>query len=75
MRRVLLFIAALALAPGCLVLSLHPLYDAESLGWDPALLGAWQDADDRSSMQIDRGEWRVIRRRQTLDELLSLEEA
>lgn len=61
MRRVLLFITALALAPGCLVLSVNPVYDAGSLGWEPALLGAWQDADDRSSMQIDRGEWRSYR--------------
>jgi len=59
--RILLFITALALAPGCLVLSVNPVYDAESLGWEPALLGAWQDADDRSSMQIDRDEWRSYR--------------
>lgn len=59
--RILLFITALALAPGCLVLSVNPVYDAESLGWEPALLGAWQDPDDRSSMQIDRDEWRSYR--------------
>lgn len=49
---------ALLGAPACLVLSVNPLYDAESIGWDPALLGTWHDADDNSSMQIDRGEWK-----------------
>jgi len=58
MRRVVLLVSALAVAPGCLVLSVNPLYDAESLGWESGLLGAWQAADDRSSMQVDRGEWR-----------------
>lgn len=61
MRRFIPLIVALALAPGCLVLSVNPVYDADSLGWEPGLLGAWQDADDRSSMQIERGEWRSYR--------------
>ena len=59
--RVLLLVAALALAPGCLVLSVNPAYDGDSLGWDPALIGLWQDADDRSSIEIARGDWRSYR--------------
>jgi hypothetical protein len=59
--RVLLLVtlvATLAVAPGCLVLSLHPAYDDDSLTWDPALLGTWQDADDNASLQIERGDWK-----------------
>lgn len=55
-------LAAAALGgPGCLVLSVNPSYDGDSIGWDPALIGAWQDADDNSSMQIARGEWKSYR--------------
>jgi len=59
-RIVLLAFAALA-SPGCLVLSLHPAYDDESLAWDPTLVGAWQDADDNASLRIEAGEWRSYR--------------
>jgi hypothetical protein len=61
MRRLLLLAIALSLAPGCLVLSLNPVYDGDTIGWDPALLGSWQDDDDRSSMDIERGEWKSYR--------------
>jgi hypothetical protein len=37
------------------------LYDGDAIGWDPALIGGWQDADDNSSMQISRGEWKSYR--------------
>jgi hypothetical protein len=53
--------ALLLAAPGCLVLSLQPAYNDEALGWDPALLGVWQDADDNASLEIERGEWRSYR--------------
>ena len=52
---------ALAGTPGCLVLSLHPAYDDESLGWDPALVGSWVNADDNVAMVIERSEWRSYR--------------
>jgi hypothetical protein len=61
MRRLLVFVAAITIAPGCLVLGLHPLYEGETIGWDPALLGRWQDMDDKSSMEIERGEWKSYR--------------
>jgi hypothetical protein len=57
---VLLAVVLLA-APGCLVLSVNPAYDGDSIGWDPSLIGAWRDADDNSSMQIERGEWQSYR--------------
>jgi hypothetical protein len=59
--RAALLAAALLTAPGCLVLSLHPAYDDDSLGWDPALLGTWIDVDDNASMVIERGDWRSFK--------------
>ena len=56
-------VAAIALAgtEGCLVLSLNPLYDDDSIGWDPALIGSWRDADDNVSLEIQADEWRSYR--------------
>ena len=61
MRRLAALVIGLMLAPGCLVISLNPAYDGETIGWDPALLGHWDDPDDKSSLDIDRGEWRSYR--------------
>lgn len=61
MRRVLVLFLALLSAPGCLVLSLHPAYDDDSIGWEPELIGTWQDADDNSSMIVERREWKSYR--------------
>jgi hypothetical protein len=61
MRRLLTLLLALTLAPGCLVISLNPAYDGETIGWDPTLLGHWEDTEDRSSLDIERGEWKSYR--------------
>jgi len=45
----------------CLVLSLQPAYDQESIAWDEGLLGQWRDAEDNVEVTIDRGEWRSYR--------------
>ncbi|HXW06122.1 MAG TPA: hypothetical protein VD833_12875 [Vicinamibacterales bacterium] len=55
-----LLVAAVA-APGCLVLSLNPAYDDETIGFDPGLLGTWLDAEDKSSLEIERGDWKSYR--------------
>jgi len=57
LRSALVLLAILTAAPGCLVLSVNPVYDDESMAWDPGLVGAWEDQDDKASLQIDRGEW------------------
>jgi hypothetical protein len=49
---------AVLLAPGCLVVSLNPAYDDETIGWDPALVGSWVNADDNVTMIVERGEWK-----------------
>jgi len=61
LSRASLLAAVLAAAPGCLVLSLHPAYDDESIVWDPALAGRWQNVEDNASLEIERGEWRSYR--------------
>ena len=43
---------------GCLVLSLQPAYDSDSVVFDEALLGAWANTDDETQATIERGEWR-----------------
>ena len=55
-----LFLAAL-LSPGCLVLSLQPAYDNDSIVSDDALVGGWSNADDQTEATIERGEWRSYR--------------
>lgn len=60
MRRLVL-LAGILFAPGCLVLSLNPVYEPEALGWDAALIGSWESADDHSSVAIERGEWNSYR--------------
>ena len=50
-------IAAVA-SSGCLVLSLQPAYDAESVAFDETLLGVWANADDETNATIERAEWR-----------------
>lgn len=56
--RALALVLALAWAPGCLVLSLNPAYDDDSIRWEPDLVGRWQNAEDNASIAIERGEWR-----------------
>ncbi len=61
MTRLLVFTAAVLCSSGCLVVSLNPLYQDDTIGWDAALLGSWQDVDDKSSLEIERGEWKSYR--------------
>lgn len=61
MGRLLGLAAALLCAPACLVLTVNPAYDGDSLTWEPALVGQWHDADDRSTIQIESGEWKSYR--------------
>lgn len=59
--RVGLMAIALFAAPGCLVLSLNPVYDDNTIAWEPGLVGHWIDADDNAVLNVERGEWRSYR--------------
>jgi hypothetical protein len=52
---------AAIVSSGCLVLALQPAYDAESVVFDEALIGEWENADDGTSATIDRGQWRAYK--------------
>lgn len=60
MRRaaLLLTIVAAGLSSDCLVLSLQPAYDADSVAFSEALVGTWTNAEDQTRAVIERGEWR-----------------
>jgi hypothetical protein len=49
---------ASTLSAGCLILALQPVYDAESVAFDEALIGEWENTDDGSRATLERGEWR-----------------
>jgi hypothetical protein len=53
-----MLLCAAAISSGCLVLALQPAYDAESVVFDEALVGQWENADDGARATIERGEWR-----------------
>jgi hypothetical protein len=61
LKAILLAVAMTTLSSGCLVLSVNPGYDESTIGWDPNLIGYWVDADDKATLQIDRGEWKSYR--------------
>jgi hypothetical protein len=46
---------------GCVVLGLHPFYDARHLVIDDRVLGRWDDAEDGASVVIERSDWRSYR--------------
>jgi hypothetical protein len=59
--RCLALLFAALISPGCLVLSLQPAYDNESIVSDDALVGSWSNTDDQTEATIERGEWRSYR--------------
>ena len=65
-RRLMMLAVVLVFAPGCLVVTVHPTHDRDALVWDPALVGEWQNAEDNSSLTIERGEWQSYRIRYAL---------
>ena len=48
---------AATLTQACLVVSLHPVYDPETIAFDAALLGTWASDEETSTVTFDRGEW------------------
>lgn len=54
-------VLASALSQGCLVVSMQPAYDDETIAWDDGLIGQWRDAEDNVEVTITRGEWRSYR--------------
>lgn len=54
-------IALAAVSNACLVVSLQPAYDADSVIFEQALVGVWQNTSDQTSATIERAEWRAYK--------------
>jgi hypothetical protein len=52
---ILLLVAATCQA--CLVVTLHPVYDPDSIAFEPALVGTWLSDEDNVSVTFERAEW------------------
>ncbi|MBP1634166.1 MAG: hypothetical protein H6Q10_740 [Acidobacteria bacterium] len=52
---------AAALSSGCLVVGLHPFYDESAIEFDEALVGVWENAEDKAELRVERGQWRSYR--------------
>jgi hypothetical protein len=46
------------LSSGCLVSSLHPVYEDASIVFDETLLGDWENRESELTVRVSRGEWR-----------------
>jgi hypothetical protein len=44
-----------------MVVSLHPLYDAEVAAFDEGLIGRWTSAEEQLTLEIEASEWRSYR--------------
>jgi hypothetical protein len=55
------FAVCLVFSSGCLVSSLHPIYEKDGILFDEALLGAWENLETEVSASVARGEWRSYR--------------
>ena len=58
--RVIRLAVLLALAmssTACLVIGLQPVYEADTIAFDPGLVGTWTSDEDGITLDIERGEW------------------
>lgn len=51
-------VCAALIHAACLVSSLHPIYDNDSIVVDEGLLGTWENRESEVSVVVTRGEWR-----------------
>jgi hypothetical protein len=56
--RVVTVVAMATGASGCLVANLWPLYGDDSILFDEALLGTWENPEDQQTLRLERDEWR-----------------
>ena len=60
-RRLTAVVLLASLSGGCLVISLQPAYDDESVVFEERLVGQWENVEDRTAAAIERAEWRSYR--------------
>jgi hypothetical protein len=56
--RITVLVANAAASSACLVVTLQPSYDDQSLVFEEGLLGQWENAEDGTRATVERGEWR-----------------
>jgi hypothetical protein len=61
MRSVVVILVSSLLSQGCLVLSLHPVYEDDAIAWDESLLGEWEAPEDNVRVVLEKAEWRSYR--------------
>ena len=55
--RVAVLLALALSSAACLVVGLQPVYEPDTIAFDPSLLGTWASDEDGVSVTIERGEW------------------
>jgi hypothetical protein len=61
-------------ASGCMVVSLQPFYEPNSILFDAALIGTWRSEDDKATITVKRGEWKsydIVYADETFNEALT----
>lgn len=56
--RLACLLAFAAFSQACLVVALHPVYDPDSIAFEPALAGLWTSDEDNVTVTFERAEWR-----------------
>jgi hypothetical protein len=57
LARLALVTALAVVSQGCLVVALHPVYDPDSIAFEPALVGVWASEEDKLTVTFERAEW------------------
>ena len=58
MARCALLIGVALVSSGCLVSSMQPIYDDDTIVFDEGLVGRWENREAEVSVEITRGQWR-----------------
>jgi hypothetical protein len=56
--RLLPVLVAALLSSSCLVVSTQPFYEPSAIEFDEALIGRWESAEERSLINVERGDWK-----------------
>jgi hypothetical protein len=55
--RLAVLLALVLPSAACLVVGLQPVYEPDTIAFDPSFLGTWASDEDAITLAIDRGEW------------------
>ena len=55
--RVAVLLALALSSTACLVVSLQPVYEPETIAFEPSLVGTWASDEEKVTLTIERAEW------------------